>query len=416
MKRQYLVLSLLLIVTLLAGCSSVIPAPPPQASVDQPVDLSVYKAYPTGKPAIKPLAPDKELRYVDTAYMTALMKTVPAVSTKRTKYEQSPPEWGFVLVDARPPAKYHEGHINGAINIPDADFDKHQDRLPANKETPLYFYCGGLECKLSPSSAKKAMSLGYKNVYVYQEGDPFWLADGNYLVVTSQYVSSLLMDEAMNSVKVKPFVLLDTRPYTMFYNGHIPNSIEADDSIFTEKFRSLIPADKNIEIITYCGGFSCHKSHLVARILKAEGYKNVKVYAGGLPLWQQEGYPVIGANGTKGKLDITGGKPSRKLSPTEFQQKLSGGKTVVLDVRTAEERAGGFMKDSIHIPDGDIKADPKAAAAKLPADKSVTVLIHCATGARASGVADVVAEQGYANTFYLNNRISFTADGSYSFD
>lgn len=416
MKKSSYILCLLLLLALLAGCSGVVQVPPPQASVDKPADLSIYKAYRTGSADVKPLAPDKDLKYVDTAYMTALMKTVPATSAKRTSYEQAPPEWPFVLIDARPPVKYQEGHINGAINIPDADFDKFQNRLPADRDTPLYFYCGGLECKLSPSAAKKALALGYRNVYVYQEGDPFWLADGNYLVVTSGHIAALLMDENMNNARVKPTVLLDTRPYAMYYGGHIPGAIEADDGLFPEKFRALLPADKSLEIITYCSGFNCHKSHLVARLLRADGYKNVKVYAGGLPLWQQEGLPVIGAGGTKGSLDITGGKPSRKLSPVEFQQKLAAGTAVVIDVRTTDERAGGYMKDSLHIPDGDIKADPKAAASKLPADKTVTVLIHCASGARAAGVADIIAAEGYANTFYLNNRISFKSDGSYSFD
>lgn len=49
----------------------------------------------------------------------------------------------FLIVDSRPPLRYHEGHIPGAISIYDADFDKNVDKLPKEKDRMLIFYCGG---------------------------------------------------------------------------------------------------------------------------------------------------------------------------------------------------------------------------------------------------------------------------------
>jgi rhodanese-related sulfurtransferase len=54
--------------------------------------------------------------------------------------------------------------IPTAINISDTEFDKQVDKLPADKATPLIYYCGGLECVLSDNSAEKARKLGYTNV------------------------------------------------------------------------------------------------------------------------------------------------------------------------------------------------------------------------------------------------------------
>jgi len=81
----------------------------------------------------------------------------------------------MVIIDSRPKKrKYDKGHIPGAISIPDRTFAKMTDQLPADKSTPLYFYCGGLKCKLSPNSAKKAIELGYKKVKIIPEGYPAW--------------------------------------------------------------------------------------------------------------------------------------------------------------------------------------------------------------------------------------------------
>ncbi|RJQ48415.1 MAG: rhodanese-like domain-containing protein, partial [Desulfobacteraceae bacterium] len=53
-------------------------------------------------------------------------------------------------------------------------FDKMSDKLPADKQKLLIFYCEGYTCKLSHKSAAKAIALGYKNVQVYSAGYPEW--------------------------------------------------------------------------------------------------------------------------------------------------------------------------------------------------------------------------------------------------
>ena len=78
------------------------------------------------------------------------------------------------IVDARPLRKAKAGRVPGALMIPDSQFDKYAGLLPANKDTPLFFYCGGLKCPLSAKSAVKAKALGYTKVALYQVGYPDW--------------------------------------------------------------------------------------------------------------------------------------------------------------------------------------------------------------------------------------------------
>ena len=49
-----------------------------------------------------------------------------------------------VIVDSRPKRpKFDKGHIPSAISIPDKQFDELKGKLPADKDTPLVFYCQG---------------------------------------------------------------------------------------------------------------------------------------------------------------------------------------------------------------------------------------------------------------------------------
>lgn len=48
-----------------------------------------------------------------------------------------------LIVDSRPAVRFYEGAIPGAINIFDADFDKHIAKLPKDKNKMIIFYCAG---------------------------------------------------------------------------------------------------------------------------------------------------------------------------------------------------------------------------------------------------------------------------------
>ena len=111
----------------------------------------------------------------DTAAKPALYPHIVDVEFVKL-YAKIPKGDDAVIIDARPTArKYDIGHVPTAISIPDRKFDKMTDLLPADKKTPLIFYCGGYKCKLSPNSAAKAVKLGYTNVKLFQAGYPEWV-------------------------------------------------------------------------------------------------------------------------------------------------------------------------------------------------------------------------------------------------
>ena len=82
--------------------------------------------------AVKPVFEVPEGQLVDTAFVDDLIGKTPG-------------EGGYVLVDARPGPKYHEGHIKHAVSMPFPAFAKMKDKvLPADKDIQVIFYCGGV--------------------------------------------------------------------------------------------------------------------------------------------------------------------------------------------------------------------------------------------------------------------------------
>ncbi|WLR54063.1 rhodanese-like domain-containing protein [Mesobacillus subterraneus] len=369
----------------IAGCGTgeYLAKPNSNAAADfnQKADLSIYKVAEEATPEKEAVPLKDNLTYVDTEYMMRLKASEGEVSPARKTYDQFPSEWDFVIVDSRPQAVFHEGHINGAINIPDSQFDQFASLLPEDKNKLLIFYCGGVTCELSSSSAEKAIKLGYKNIKVYQEGLPEWKKAGNYLAVTAPYVKELIMDANVSRDDKPPFVILDARPYKIYFESHIPNAVFADDTLFAQKYIGIAPADKKTEIIVYCGGFGCHKSHAVAEELLKKGYSNVKVYSGGLPDWTAKSLPTFGTANSDGSFNVAEGQVNRGINPEEFMNKISAG-AFILDVRSKDETKAGVFKGSLNIPDSIILADPAAIASQLPKDKNAVIVIHCASGAR----------------------------------
>lgn len=84
----------------------------------------------------------------------------------------------LAIIDARIDSEFRQGHLPGAVNIFDGDFDAERHRLPPNKDHPLLFYCNGPKCLKSYDSAKRALAVGYKRIYWFRGGVPEWTRQG----------------------------------------------------------------------------------------------------------------------------------------------------------------------------------------------------------------------------------------------
>ncbi len=319
---------------------------------------------------------------------------------------------GVLLIDSRPAARqFDPGHIPGAINIPDTQFDKQVDKLPADKSTLLIFYCGGVDCMLSHNSAFKAEKLGHSNIKVYAAGIPEWKDKGGAISVSAAHIKKLIEDKAA-------YALVDARPKRVADKGMIPSAINISDTEFDKQVDKL-PADKATPLIYYCGGLECVLSDKSAEKARTLGYTNVLTYPEGYPEWEKiHGGAPAGASATAGPLSgqattaaLVPGKEKGSATVDSFEKvwKEAPASIMLVDVRDPKEFAAGTIKGAVSLPINDLEKK----VGTLPTDKSVVFI--CGTGARSGEAYDTVKLlRGEVQAYFLDADIKFNADGNYS--
>ena len=321
-----------------------------------------------------------------------------------------PPKKGVMIIDSRPAKRqYDPGHIPGAVNIPDSQFDKLAGMLPEDKSTLLLFYCGGLKCMLSHNSAFKAEKLGYTNVKVYPAGMPDWKDKGGDISVSAAHIRQLIDEKAS-------YALVDARPPRVAGKGMIPTAINISDTEFDKKL-ALLPADKATPLIYYCGGLQCTLSDKSAEKARKLGYTNVMTYPPGYPEWEKLHGGAATTAAAPGSAPaaapaaaLVPGKEKGSVTVASFQRvwKTSPDALLLVDVRDPKEVAAGTIQGSINIPMNDLEKKLDT----LPTDKPVVFV--CGTGARAGEAYDTVKTLGgKAQVYFLDADTTFNADGSY---
>ena len=320
-----------------------------------------------------------------------------------------PPKKGVAIIDSRPAARqYDPGHLPAAINIPDTQFDKLADKLPADKSTLLIFYCGGLECPLSHNSAFKAEKLGYTQIKVYPAGMPDWKEKGGMISVSAAHIKKLIDDKAS-------YLLIDARPKRVADKGMIPTAVNISDTDFDKQVDKL-PADKTTALIYYCGGLECVLSDKSAEKAKKLGYTNVFTYPEGYPEWEKlHGASAVttnagGSSASASASTLVAGKEKGSVTVESFQKiwESAPQSLLLVDVRDPREFSAGTIKGAVRVPINELEKK----VSSLPLDKPV--VFFCSTGARSGEAYDTVKLlRDEVKAYFLDADIKF-AEGGYT--
>ncbi|PLX46197.1 MAG: hypothetical protein C0609_01070 [Deltaproteobacteria bacterium] len=317
---------------------------------------------------------------------------------------KTPEEGGYLLYDSRSESKYVSGHLPWANSLPYETMEDELEKLPPDYSKPLIFYCDGKSCDLSGKAAKLAMEEGYTDVSVFTGGYPAWKEAGHSPWVEAIYIEGLIDDPRLVGIVV------DSRSPVKYMAGTIPGAVNIPLN-FMEELKGTLPADKNVDLIFFCGGYKCDLSHKSAAAARALGYANTFIYAEGWPGWKERSSRAFIMMNPKITVDALvheiAPKFKGEIRKGEFQRILDKRPqdVLIVDVRPSEEYAAGHIEGAVNI--SDVEFEDNVDMLKSYS----SVILYCNAGNLAS-VAYFELEYLGIEGGYYNGIVNFNADGS----
>lgn len=182
-------------------------------------------------------------------------------------------------------------------------------------------------------------------------------------------------DYAKKALQNKKAIFVDARIAKRYNTKTIRTSINIPLRNFKKFIGQLKNISKSKEIIVFCDGTACNKSTRVALKLIKNGYKNTKVYQGGMPEWEVKDYSKINKYYMKRLLK----------DPYSFS---------VLDLRNKKDFDKSHIKHSISI-----KYDKNLDfSGKIPINKLTPIVIISKKGDKQTHeIAKKLVSIGYSN-------------------
>jgi rhodanese-related sulfurtransferase len=91
-----------------------------------------------------------------------------------------------------------------------------------------------------------------------------------------------------------------------------------------------------------------------------------------------------------------------KLSQLQVTQLINQGKSLILDVRSAEEFATGHLQNAKHIPLPELSNRLK----EIEKSKNGTIITVCERGIRSASAAGLLTKAGFAQVFILDGGVT----------
>jgi rhodanese-related sulfurtransferase len=210
--------------------------------------------------------------------------------------------------------------------------------------------------------------------------------------ISSAEMSRVLADSAVT--------VLDARPFAEYSLGHIPGArnVAPKPGVAPSAYVSdvaeigrLLHQNHAAPVVLYCNGPNCGKSKRLAAELLSAGYRNVRRYQLGLPVWR--------ALGGVCQVELAG-----------MRHVLGQDRTaVVIDARPAASFAQGSLPQSRNIPrelvlPGKDTGEVKQAKddGRLPMeDHNTRILVVGRDGAEARYVAEALTREAFDNVGYF---------------
>ncbi len=116
---------------------------------------------------------------------------------------------------------------------------------------------------------------------------------GKEAILQQQGVRMLTTDEVKYYSQQPGTLMVDARSAEEYELGHISGALSLPLDQFDHAFLAVQPEIKKSKLIViYCSGGSCGTSEEVAKKLGEKGFKDLAIYADGLPGWMRAKLPI----------------------------------------------------------------------------------------------------------------------------
>lgn len=329
------------------------------------------------------------------------------------------------LLDVRQPEEYEAGHIAGSINIPLRELGENLELLPSTNTEIVVICKGGFRAMIGGATLQ---FLGYNSTYILKGGYDAWVneenpvtteptvgvdgvmptIDASLITAADDFLSNIpqgwgaitATDLSVELVENPP-LLLDVRSADEW---NTVGYIEGAQHIWINEFmasQDMWPADKDAPIVVYCA--TSYRGGIAFMMLKMMGYTNVRNLAGGINAWIAASLPVVGATPPVAEAfdleslaaDYLANLPNsfNAIRVADVEAKIDNNENFVLvDVRTADEYAEGYIPGAINIPLQEL-TDHLDMLPNLEAD----IVIYCGSGHRSTMAMVALNLLGYTN-------------------
>jgi rhodanese-related sulfurtransferase len=138
-----------------------------------------------------------------------------------------------------------------------------------------------------PSKTLFALFL-FTFIFVFES-----LAASDLKMIDTAQLHAMIVDNAyrLEGRKEKQFTVIDARTKEEYNKAHIFSAINIPERDF-DKFTTLLPKDKSVQLVVYCNDIKGRTSAKWASKAAALGHASIVIYSEGFSAWKTQHLPI----------------------------------------------------------------------------------------------------------------------------
>jgi len=192
-----------------------------------------------------------------------------------------------------------------------------------------------------------------------------------------------------------PHAVLDVRERGAYERGHVFRTTTLPRRLLEFRLATLVPAAGTPLVLVDDGGGGL--AGRARATVEAMGYRDVRVFAGGLAGWRASGRPAVQGVNVPSKVFGERALHAHKtpqIRPRELAERLArGDDLVIVDSRTPEEYARGCVPGAVSMPGGELVF----RILELIRRPDQPIVVHCGGRTRSYIGAESLRRMGLPN-------------------